>query len=58
MLFQPQHDNAPAVTVHWPWQHILAGEAQFSQLMHVIFGNLAERGFNVREPKFHGKSEK
>ena len=38
-------------TVHWPWQNILAGEAQFALLMRIIFGNLAEPGLSVEEPE-------
>ena len=33
-----------AMSVHWPWQNVLAGEAQFAQLMYTIFGNLGELG--------------
>lgn len=36
-----------AVTIHWPWQNVLAGETQFAQLMRSIFGNLSEVGFGV-----------
>jgi hypothetical protein len=39
-----------AVTIHWPWQNVLAGEAQYSQIMHTCFGNLAELGFDAPQP--------
>ena len=42
---------ACAVTIHWPWQNILAGELQFAQIMETIFGNVAERGFDVAQPQ-------
>lgn len=34
------------MTVFWANAQILAGEAQFSQLMRTLFGNLGERGFD------------
>jgi hypothetical protein len=39
-----------AVTIHWPWQNVLAGEAQFSQIMRTLFGNVSELGFDVPPP--------
>lgn len=33
-----------ALSVHWPWQNVLAGEAQFAQLMYTMIGNLGELG--------------
>lgn len=35
------------MTVFWANAQILAGEAQFSQLMRTLFGNLSERGFDA-----------
>lgn len=34
-------------TIVWPYQQLLAGECQFSQLMRTIFGNFAENGFDA-----------
>lgn len=50
VVMEPSDQNCSAVTVHWPWQGILAGEAQFSLLMRVISHNLAERGFDAAVP--------
>lgn len=34
-------------TIVWPYQQLLAGECQFSQLMRTIFGNFGETGFDA-----------
>lgn len=34
-------------TIVWPYQQLLAGECQFSQLMRTIFGNFEETGFDA-----------
>jgi hypothetical protein len=36
-------------TVHWPWQNILAGEAQFAQILNIVHGNIAEPGFDAQQ---------
>lgn len=39
--------HAPSVTVFWAHLQVLAGEAQFSQMMRTLFGNLGEEGFDM-----------
>lgn len=42
-------ESQPCMTVFWANAQILAGEAQFSQLMRTLFGNFGERGFDSTE---------
>lgn len=44
---RPGVDGDMELTIAWPYQQLLAGECQFSQLMRTIFGNLGESGFDA-----------
>lgn len=57
VVVEPACDECAAITVHWPWQGILAGEAQFGLLMRVIFNNLAEHGFDLPIPQWEWQAD-